>query len=50
MEKKLVLIVALLSLNFALKSQIPTEDPKHYVLDTYDDFTSFNSSLWNRVP
>ena len=40
----------LLLLSFSTKSQTPSEDPKHYVLDTYDDFNSFNSNLWNRVP
>ena len=49
MRTNLVLLI-FLSLNFALYSQTPSEDPKHYVLDTYDDFNSFNSNLWNRVP
>ena len=49
MEKRLVLLIVL-SLNFALYSQTPSEDPKHYVLDTSDDFNSFDSNLWNRVP
>ena len=50
MKQGLILIITLLSLNFVLKSQTPSEDPKHYVLDTYDDFNSFNSNLWNNPP
>jgi len=49
MKKEFILFILLL-LGFSIKSQTPGEDPKHYVLDTYDNFTSFNSSLWNRVP
>lgn len=45
-----MLIVTLLLIIFALHSQTPSEDPKHYVLDTYEDFNSFNSNLWNKVP
>jgi len=47
---KAFIFFALLSLNLPIKSQTPSEDPKHYVLDTYDNFNSFNSQLWNRVP
>lgn len=31
-------------------AQTPSEDPNHYILDTQDNFNSFNSSLWNSVP
>lgn len=47
---RIFLLFILLLLSFSTKSQTPSEDPKHYVLDTYDDFNSFNSNLWNRVP
>ncbi len=31
-------------------AQTPNDDPNHYILDTYDNFNSFNSNMWNRVP
>ncbi len=36
--------------SFSAKSQTPSDDPNHYVLDIEDKFYSFNSTLWNRVP
>lgn len=47
---KAFILFTLLSLSLVVKSQTPSEDPSHYVLDTYDNFNSFNTSLWNRVP
>ncbi|MDL2227925.1 glycoside hydrolase family 16 protein [Odoribacter sp. OttesenSCG-928-L07] len=47
---KVLLLPSLLVLSFLIKAQTPNEDLEHYVLDTYDNFNTFNSNLWNRVP
>lgn len=47
---KILIIFTILILSFVVKSQTPSEDPNHYILDTEDNFNSFNSSLWNSVP
>ncbi|HSO89273.1 MAG TPA: glycoside hydrolase family 16 protein [Draconibacterium sp.] len=43
------LIIFLKSFNI-VSSQIPSEDPRHYILETEDNFNSFNSALWNSTP
>ncbi len=44
------LLLIFLSMHLSTYSQTPTADPNHYVLDTYDNFNTFNSSLWNSTP
>ncbi|WP_300663715.1 glycoside hydrolase family 16 protein [Fluviicola sp.] len=46
----LFILIVLSSCQFSINAQTPVEDPAHYVIDTQDGFTSFNSSLWNIVP
>ncbi|NOU17137.1 MAG: family 16 glycosylhydrolase [Bacteroidales bacterium] len=46
---KQILIFLLIIISNIVKSQTPDNDP-HFVLDTYDNFNSLNSSLWNSVP
>ena len=44
-------LLILLSMKISImNSQTPYEDPNHYVLDTEENFSYFNSNLWNIVP
>lgn len=48
---KVLIIFTLLFMSFVVKSQTPNEDPNHYILDTEDNFNSFNYSLLgSKVP
>lgn len=49
-KNKVFIFFTLLVLSFMVKSQTPSEDPNHYILDTEDNFNSLNSSLWNTPP
>ncbi len=43
---KILILIILTTWGFFAKSQTPSEDPNHYVVDTEDNFNSFNYDLW----
>jgi beta-glucanase (GH16 family) len=46
MITKKILILIFICVGFIAKSQTPSEDPNHYILDTEDNFNFFNYNLW----
>ncbi|KWW40575.1 MAG: hypothetical protein F083_1501 [bacterium F083] len=48
--KPLLALVVLSMATPLLYAQTPINDPNHYILDTYDNFSYFNSNMWNSVP